>query len=128
MQVSYIQYIRKWFFKFYFWWKKKIILIGRRTPNLKLTKQSFVRHFYPQNYKTCEWLTGCAQQITFILLAMTSFCNNLQKLIKRHSSTEARIQSIIKEKMSVNTRIAHPLNDQLEVGYEQHNWEKSWHS
>lgn len=47
--------------------------------------------------------------------------NNLHKLIKRHSSSKAHIQSIIKEKTFGKIRIEHALDDQLKIRTENHN-------
>lgn len=118
--------------------KKQIILRGRPTPALpKLTKQTklYIRHFQTEIYKNCEWLTGCdtksllfcwpcllfSQEKNLWNKSGFSDLNNLHKLIKRHSSSKAHLQSIIKEKTFGKVRIEHALDDQLRISNEQYN-------
>jgi len=107
--------VAKGFSTYNFEEKRQIISTGRPTPALRnLTKQTklYIRHFQIENYKHCEWLTGCdIKSLLFCWPCLLfssernlwnkngfSDLNNLHKLIKRHGSSKSHIQAIIKEK------------------------------
>jgi len=54
--------VAKGFSTYNFEEKRQIISTGSPTPALRnVTKQTklYIRHFQIENYKHCEWLTGC---------------------------------------------------------------------
>lgn len=119
--------------------KLKIITKGRAKPpmpNLATKMKTCTRHFYPEkSYEQFKWLTGCGTQSKLFCWPCLLFehdpglwnkggfadLNNFHKAVKRHYTSKAHLQNVVKEKLFGRTRMDYALNAQLKNSHPQHN-------